>query len=807
MDFLSRRCALALLALVAASIVTTEVLLTRLLSVTTWYGLAFVVLSLAMLGLTRGSLAASEARAKGWPMAPWIAARMAAMSASLLVATAVTLCTPMTFAPDLTSLASVLLVAGLSAVPLVAGGAVVARLMAESDVPLPMLYAVDLAAAAVGALLPLALLGPFSAQDAMVLLAGIIAAGALWVAPKGRRTRAWALVAVAGLVTVVGRVPGLGLSIRYAKGTLRAADITPTYHRWNALSEVYLGPFTDVPLNFLWAPSPLTPAAGTLTAASAVIDGEAATPVYQYTEPAQLNVLRFDATTSAHALRPHGTACVIGVGGGRDLISALVYGHDQVLGAEINPAILGMLRAVSNRSPILLDPRVHVVNADGRAAFAHTREHCEVLQASLVDTWAATSAGAFAHTEATLYTREAWAVFLDRVAPRGVLTFSRWYEPTQASETSRLVALAVASLLDRGVAHPRDHIAILAAGTVATILLSPTAFSPDDLAALHDLETRLRFTLLFAPDRPPTDPLLNTLLDARTLDDLVRAGIPYGFDTSAPTDDRPLFFQLMAPRAWLHPLRAIRSARGTAGVLAGNATAMTELIVTLLSVTLLGAGLLGPTLIKAASTPPAPLPSARAGVYFGALGAGFMAAELALVQRMHVVLGHPTYALVVVLAGLLVATGGGSALSTVLVPSRRAVRVAALVAAGVLTVLPYAIIRPLARATMASGFAWRAGWTGATAALVGIVLGTLFPSGIRYVSRVRGAPVALAINGASSVLGSVAALTVSVWVGIPATFALAGLAYLVAAVCAPPEWPSVDDTPVPVKNSESPTIS
>ena len=74
-----------------------------------------------------------------------------------------------------------------------------------------------------------------------------------------------------------------------------------------------------------------------------------------------------------------------------------------------------------------------------------------------------------------------------------------------------------------------------------------------------------------------------------------------------------------------------------------------------------------------------------------------------------------------------------------------------------LAALPWVVIGPFARATLSAPFAVRAAWTGGTAALVGVVLGTLFPSGIRYVDRARGAPVALALNGATSVLGSVAA--------------------------------------------------
>lgn len=788
MDALSRARSLGLLALIAASVVTAEVLFTRVLSVSTWYGLAFVVLSLAMLGLTRGSLVAAEASKKGEALGPWIASQMVSMAAGLVIATAVVTCIPVTFARNLASFASMLIVATAVATPLVAGGAIVARLMAEAPVPVPSLYAVDLVAAAVGALAPLALLGPLSGPGALMTIAGVVALAAfVTTTEKPVRARAAGLVALCASVTLVTETTSAGLLMRYPKGSPRSDAEVTSFEAWNALSHVRLGPFAPIPQSWMWSPSPVTPP-GVVTVATAQIDGEAATPVYDYRYPAQLNVLRFDATTSAHVLRPGGTACVIGVGGGRDLISALVYGHSRVLGVEINPSMVAMLRAVSERSPTLRNERVLVRVGDGRAIYAGSNVHCEVLQASLVDTWAATSAGAFAHTESTLYTREAWRVFLNKVAPAGVVTFSRWYDPQKVSETARLVSLAVASLIDRGVTRPRDHIALVASGNVATVLVSPAPFTPTDLAALHDLERRLQFVLLVVPDRPALAPMLDRILDTRDIERLGDAGREAGLDTSAPTDERPFFFQLLAPRMWLHPLRTLALVRGGPGVLEGNVMAMFEVLVTFLAVAVLGAWLLGPTLWRAARERSPLLPGVRAGVYFGALGAGFMAAEIALVQRMHVVLGHPTYALIIVLAGLLVATGAGSALSPRVLRTRRAVALWAGVAALVLAILPYAVIRPLARATIDSGFGVRAAWAGGCAALVGVVLGMLFPSGIRYVERERGAPVALALNGATSVLGSVAAITVSVWAGIPATFVVAAAIYLVAALAGPHGW-------------------
>ena len=501
-------------------------------------------------------------------------------------------------------------------------------------------------------------------------------------------------------------------------------------------------------------------------------------------------MLRQDGTATAQALRPTGPSCVIGTGGGRDLETALIAGHDPVYGFEINPSMVAMLRKVHAYSPILDDPRVHITLGDARAELARADVHCRVLQASLVDTWAATGAGAFAHTESTLYTLEAWSLFLQRIEPDGVLTFSRWYEPSSPSETSRLVALALGALMQRGVTDPASHVALVAGGLVATILVSPAPFTADDVATLDQTVQAHGLTTLIAPGEPPEDPLLAQLLRAHSLADLADAGVPFRLDTSAPTDDKPFFFQLLGARAWLHPLDALHEWYGKKGTIGGNVAAAVELLIAALASALVAIVLLGPTLLRAARDPSAPLPGGRAVAYFGCLGAGFMLCEVGLVQRMHVVLGHPTYALIVVLAGLLVATGVGSGVSARIVRTRRHVSVAALVAAGLLAVMPWAIIGPLAHATLLAPFAVRVVWCGACAASLGVVLGVLFPSGLAFAGRQEATPVALAIGGATSVVGGVLAMVISVAFGIPATFMVSAALYAVASACGPMRWPT-----------------
>ena len=145
---------------------------------------------------------------------------------------------------------------------------------------------------------------------------------------------------------------------------------------------------------------------------------------------------------------PGFTALVIGPGGGRDLVSALVFGAAHVDGVEINPIIADDVmrdRFREYSGGIYTNPRVRITIDDGRSFVRRTPDRYDVIQASLVDTWAATAAGAYTLTENTLYTVEAFNDYLDHLTDDGVLTITRW-----VLDGLRLVSLAQAACESRG---------------------------------------------------------------------------------------------------------------------------------------------------------------------------------------------------------------------------------------------------------------------------------------------------------------------------------------------------------------------
>ena len=168
---------------------------------------------------------------------------------------------------------------------------------------------------------------------------------------------------------------------------------------------------------------------------------------------AELDFLRYDVTNLAYRIRNRGRSAVIGVGGGRDMLSAHLFGFEDVTGVELNPIFIDWLTYRFRNYNHLADvPGTRFFVDEARSWFARTTERFDLIEMSLIDTWAATGAGAFSLSENGLYTVQGWQHFLEALTPHGVFTVSRWYDPRNIAETGRLLSLAIAALRRRGVA-------------------------------------------------------------------------------------------------------------------------------------------------------------------------------------------------------------------------------------------------------------------------------------------------------------------------------------------------------------------
>src|SRR5208283_507953 len=199
------------------------------------------------------------------------------------------------------------------------------------------------------------------------------------------------------------------------------------------------------------------------------------------------------AASVANVLRPHGEFAIIGPGGGVDVLRAVANGSSSVTGIEINPIIANDImrdRFADYVHHLYQIPEVHIHVGDGRSFIRNSRDQYDVVQMTLVDTWASTAAGAFALSENNLYTVEAFREYFEHLKPNGMIAITRW-EFRRPREALRVVAVAMEALHRLGVSNPARNFIVVSQGPLnedgipVVVLAKKTAFTAEEESAVQ----------------------------------------------------------------------------------------------------------------------------------------------------------------------------------------------------------------------------------------------------------------------------------------------------------------------------------
>jgi SAM-dependent methyltransferase len=783
--------------LVMMSNLMLELLLTRIFSATMWYHFAFMAVSVALFGTTVGAVAVylwpgHFAAERAWR----VAGRYGVLyAAAIVVCTALQLRLDVTFGYSPQELATLALLYVLVAVPFTLSGIFICLALLRAEDRLGGVYAADLLGAAAGCALFVPLMAHGDGPRTALALAALAAVGAglMALAAADRQTLAVAgATAALSVLAFVTHLDGHALHVRWAKGSVDGAH---AFESWNAFSRLWVDPVSTNP--FGWGLSARFPRQAAPVAQKALaIDGGALTVLTGFNGDLRtVGHLSWDVTSLAYALRSDGSVLVIGVGGGRDLLAALAAGSRRVVGVEVNADILGLLRGeFADFTGHLADRAdVELVHDEARSYAARTRERFDVVQAALVDTWAAAANGAYVLSENALYTQEAFQRFLDRLKPDGILSFSRWYFSAQPGETLRLVSLASTVLRHRGVPRPQEHLFLARSGatasSVATLLIAARPFTAAELSLLRQWCAAKGFEELLGPGTAASD----VLAQLAGPEEPVALLASFPIDLSAPVDDRPFFFNMLRLR------HALGGVRDQADAVRANATAVVMLVWLLVLVVVLSAAFIVVPLWWRGAADGVASAAARLA-YFTGLGLGFILIEISQMQRLMIALGHPVYGLTVVLFSLLVAAGLGSWWT------ERSVR-----RGSAAPVLPRALLALLlvAGATAAGGTmaapilevapaAWRIAGSVLLLVPLGFLLGMPLPLGLALSAGDPPGYRALywGANGAASVCGSVVAMMLSLTCGILGTYLIGMAVYGLCTVIARRAFAANRDTHV-----------
>jgi hypothetical protein len=755
-----------------------ELSLTRIFSVVFYYHFAFLAISIALFGLGIGGVFSYIVA--GWK-AP-LFTRLGRLSSVNALCVVGTLAVILMQKNELSNF-DLLLVYFSTAVPFFISGIIVSLAISETMERVNRVYFFDLLGAAGGCLLLLPLLDWFGGPSTVLAAAIFFAvAAAIWHSMAGSVTGRAGSVALAlalvAFLTYNLRHPVI--DIRHAKGQTLANEL---FVKWNSFSRIAVVHNKEENRNNI------------------VIDADAATSIanfdFDHLTPAERNDLLLQGPSLPYALRPGGKTLIIGPGGGWDVSRALASGSKDITGVEINGIIANTVmreKLAQLSNGLYLRPEVRFFVQDGRAFVRSSPETYQVLQATLVDTWASTAAGAFALSENNLYTTDAFRDYLSHLTPDGVVCFTRWgFDPPR--ESLRLLSLAMQALAQLGETQPALHVIAGREGSVGgwgakdTVLVSRKPFTPADMDRARAHFAAAHMTTVYLPDTPAKNPFWELLHTS----DPGAFWRNYTFDVSPVTDNRPFFFYTVQPRDLWNFVKS--ASRDSADYKINRAV---PLLFALMGVSLVATILIlvAPPLLLGTRLPSQP--GVRGFLlYFLFIGTGYILIEVGLIQKFVLFLGHPTYALTVVIFSMLVSSGIGSALSRRLLAKDEGRLIKALGCVALLAALLALVVSNLLGALVGLPLPLKAALTVLLIAPLGFVMGMPFPTALNRLEEWHPPSVrwAWSLNAASSVLGSVGALVCSIYLGLVQTLIIGGLFYLAAlAVIAKTR---VTGTPVP----------
>ena len=621
-------------------------------------------------------------------------------------------------------------------------------------------YAWDLLGACLGALLVVPLLS-FVPTPQLCAAIGVLPLAAMLVLRPGT----W-LVAVSVMVALSATmIDGRFYKLRHTKSYQEVSFMTPIYERWTPTARIVVFDrfMPTGKLGFRWGMSgdKRTPA-DFPKQYWLEQDGSAGTPITNFNgDFNKLAYLLDDVTSVGYQLRKPDRVAIVGAGGGRDILTAKLAGAKHIDAIELNAGIVSAVRdhfGAFSGGVYELDG-VNTIVGEGRSVLTRSAGGYDVIQISMIDSWAATAAGAYSLSENNLYTVGAYQLYFSRLSPEGIVATSRWMPNTGFGfEIFRLLSLVGAALRAEGIDDPIRHLALVRAGPVGTVLMSRRAWNEQDLASLREACDARGFMFhLFRQG----DLMVN--MARGEVDTIGESNI----SIAAPTDDKPFFFQPFSPFE--------RFESELADKLGINAAAVGTLRTLMIAMSLIALLLFFVpfTLSRWMKRRPG---FWRGSGFFACIGLSFMFVEIAWLQRFVLYLGHPSLATTAALGCMLLGAGLGSMTSSRLGVTgwQRWGWVAALVVAA----LSFAL-GPVFESTLGASFAVRVIISALLITPPAFAMGFFFPLGMQRFGDESKAWY-WALNGAAGVLASVLSLALSMELGFSTVAYLGAGLYVVA---------------------------
>ena len=764
----------------------------RMFSIEQWHHFAYMIISVALLGYGASGTFLCFARELLLARFPAAFAALAGLfgisaPAAFAIAARVPLNT-LEIVWDGTQQLYLLAVSGLLATPFFFAASAIGLTLARGDVF--RVYLSDLVGAGLGAFAIVAALFALTPADAMLAIGSLgFLAAALGSWDRSVRRPVAAVLVLAALVLPAVWPLGwvvpqpspykeLSLALR-VPGTRVIAELSSPLGRLTVARSPTV-PFRHAPGLSLAARAVPPEQLGVFT------DGGAMTAITRYDgNPGPIAYLDFQSAALPYHLLESPSVLILGAGGGADVLLSRLHGARAIDAVELNPQMVDLVRGdfAEFAGGIYASPGTRVHAAEGRSFVASTDRRFELIQVALLDSFSAAAAGMHALNENTLYTVEAFQGYLDRLAPGGILAITRWLK-LPPRDSLKLFATAIEALERRGIEDPGRRLVLIRSWRTTTLLVRNRAFAADDIARVRVFLRDRSFDAAFLPGMGDGEANRYNVLDEPYLFEGARALLgpdrdrfleDYKYDVVPATDDRPYFFHFLKWRGLAEALS--KGGGGLALVEWGYLILLAALVqATAASAVLIVLPLAARRLEK---------PGLGVAIYFFGLGLAFLFIEIAFIQKFVLFLGHPLYAVAVVLSAFLVSAGLGSGFAPRLERwyGNGAIPIA-VTGIGAVAVLYLAGLPPLLGWLAPLPQAFKVPAALGLVAPLGFFMGMPFPLGLARIQARSPdlVPWAWGINGCASVISAVLATVVAVHLGFTAVVALAVALYITAAL-------------------------
>ena len=793
-------------AVIAGAALAYEILLIRLFSIIQWHHFAYMIISMALLGVGASGTflsIAGQALTKRFTLA--FAGNALGFGLSAIGCFVLAQHLPfnaLAFFWGLSQFGWLVVMFVLLMVPFFfAANCVALSLLAYPDA-VSRVYSADLLGAGVGSaglVLLLFVLTPVTALRLIAVVGMGVAALTLW---RGARPGlSMFCLVLAGSVGAALPPAWIQLEISPFKGLpqiLRIKGAKQAVRLSSPLGDIAVVENTTVP--FRHAPG-LSLGAPTAPGEQVAVytDADALTVITRRdTSEARFEYLDFTTSALPYHLLRNPAVLVLGAGGGTDVLQALQYQPVRVEAVELNEQVVRLVRQEYRQysGNLYGDERVRIHIGDARGFVMASARRYDLIQVALLDSFNASAAGLYALNESHLYTVEAFQAYLARLRPGGLLALTRWVN-LPPRDGPKLFATAVAALRASDGAVPDQQIAWIRGWNTATLLVKNGPFTDLDVKQLRAFAARRSFDVAYYPGMTRAEANRFNQLDRPYFFDAAQALLGdgaeqffarYKFDIRPATDDRPYFSHFFR---WAHAgeLFALRT-RGGAGLLE---LGYLVLVATLLQAMAVSMVLIVTPLWLARRRSRAPTGTGvrllPVLVFFSSIGLAFLFVEIALIQKFVLLLGHPLYAVAVVLSAFLVWAGVGSRLAGHAKLRTRRTWTLRLVVSGIgvfgvgylsgLPLLADWLIQLSPMAKIATAFV--------LIAPIALLMGMPFALGLQALARSEPSPLpwAWAINGCASVIGAVLATVLAIHLGFNAVLILALGLYALAALTGP----------------------